>query len=377
MKWSEIDKTTASVIAATSLITFGYLVYRLRQPARLNTDQSKANISFASQQLVFLAPVKFKTAIAPANAIIFVHPPKVGGTNLTFVADALSKADPDFKAIRFAVPRVPGQSPGKIYTNWTGGLKAAQTKLKTEPDCCKDMNFVSGHFPFGAHKMLGLQAKYVVLVRNPVEREISNTNFDFQRGYLTRDQAKEYLLNANIDNPQTRMLAGVDYMSGVCTTDVLETAKRNIEQHFLLAGITEDTNTFIQVLASIQDWGPLALTRSQVTGDKVFTKIDPEFQQLLAHKHSFDMQLYAWVKNRWLEWKQQNIDTTAPIEPLSKKALCILPEYAHDRTPIFMNLIEIANYNQKVRGGLIQVSQNHIGLKSEDRTIAAYTSKPS
>lgn len=370
MKWFENNFKTSSAIAVTTLITFGYVLYRVRQSRKLYYNEYKRNLSFASQHLVYLPPVMFKSPIGSCNTLIFVHPPKTGGTNLCYVVEALSKKSECFKATRFTVPRVQGQSPGKIYENWIGGLQSAKTKLDADPDCCKDINFISGHFPFGLHAILGIKAKYVVLVRNPIEREISNTNFDFQRGYFDRDQAKEYLLTTNIDNPQTRMLAGAEFMHDKCTQEVLDIAKSNIEKYFLLAGVTEDTNSFIQILASIQNWGPLALTRNQVTGDKVFTQVDPEFQKLLAAKHSFDMQLYEWVKRRWFAWKNAHIDSVAMSMPVqtSEKVLCVLPEFATTRKPVFMGLSEIEQYNRNKSNDLMQVTQDHFGLKQESTT---------
>jgi hypothetical protein len=327
-------------------------------------DTNKKNISFASQHLTYLPTVQFKAPIPPAARIIFVHPPKTGGTTLCYVTEALTKTNLAFKATRFTVPRIDGQSPGKIYENWLGGLKSAYIELEKNRDCCNDMNFISGHFPFGLHSIMGIEAKYIVLVRNPIEREISNTNFDFQRGYLSRESAKEYLMTANIDNPQTRMLAGIEYMHGICDESVLAIAKNNIENYFILAGVTEDTNSFIQILASIQGWGSIALTKAQVTGDKAFSELDTEYYKLLADKHKFDLQLYEWVRARWFAWKQENIaqsTITANTQPI----LCILPEFASTRTPIFMTLNEIEEYNMNRSDELVQVNQDHFGLKPD------------
>jgi hypothetical protein len=79
----------------------------------------------------------------PSNTIIFVHPPKTAGTNICFMAEALSKNSNSFKCIRFAVPRVPMRSPGFISEGWSGGLESAFNALRADPDYCKDKNFIS------------------------------------------------------------------------------------------------------------------------------------------------------------------------------------------------------------------------------------------
>ncbi len=86
---------------------------------------------------------------------------------------------------------------------------------------------------------------------------VSDTNLAYQRGYISKSEAKHYLLHGRIDNVQTRIIAGEKYMSGECNAEVLHVAKQNIENHFLLAGVTEDTNKFLQVLASIMQAGLL------------------------------------------------------------------------------------------------------------------------
>src|SRR5690348_16617411 len=80
------------------------------------TDASndKARLSFASQNLVYLPSVKFKSLIEPAKTLIFIHAPKTGGTNLAYVAEALNNSRETFQAIRFGVPRIKNQSPGII-----------------------------------------------------------------------------------------------------------------------------------------------------------------------------------------------------------------------------------------------------------------------
>lgn len=316
--------------------------------------------SFASQKLEILSLVQFRTSIQAVKNIIFIHPPKTGGTNLVFVAEALNKKFSTFQARRFSVPRVTNQSPGLIKENWQGGLKAALDALKENPDCFAGLNFISGHFPLGLHQYIKKPVLYIALIRNPIERAISNTNFDFQRGYISEKEALEYLLNSDIDNPQTRMIAGATHMQGKCSENTLLIAKKNIDANFLLLGVTEDTNSFIQILASIQGWGPLALTRSQVTGDKVITEPSPTIINSLKEKHKYDLLLYEFAKQRWYRWKNEHVISNCDLS--SEKIMCIPHEFANTKKPLFLTKQEIEVYNSKVTQDFIEINQKHADI---------------
>lgn len=323
------------------------------------TDDRKSR-SFSSPKLQILPLITFNSPIESCDHLIFLHPPKTGGTNLSFIADALGKTNPLFKSTRFSVPRN-DQSPALITEHWIGGLKSVEKALQNNPNACKGWHFISGHFPLGLHEDLDVPAKYITLIRNPIDRAVSSTNFDYQRGYISQEHAENYLLSAEIDNPQTRMLAGKKFMSGICTAETFEMAIKNIENHFLLAAVTEDTNTFIQVLATIQNWGPLALAKNQVTGDKAIQHLDARLLETLTHKHQYDLQLYHWVKQRWQLWKEQNIHAVQDIS--AQKILCITSDFANTRQPILMTEQEVAIHNKSLTEELIEISQNHSGLK--------------
>jgi len=326
-----------------------------------SSTSDRKNRSFVSQKIEILPQVTFKLPIEPCDHLIFIHLPKTGGTNLYYVTEALSKQMQNFKSNRIHVPRIPNQPTCCITENWIGALESAESIMRGDNEYYKDSNFISGHFPFGLHNALDSSSKYITLIRNPVERTVSSTNFGYQRGQVSLIQAENYLLSAEIDNPQTRLLAGREYMSGICSTRALEQAKENISNHFLLAGITDDTNTFIQVLASIQNWGSLALARNQVTGDKVITTLTSELLDNITKKHQYDLLLYTWVKNRWQKWKERYLNETLNV--LSEKVLCITSDFANTRQPKFLTESEIYTYNNGITEELVETSQNHSKLQ--------------
>ncbi len=331
--------------------------------------------SYAASTLSILPTVAFNTPMSiPMQAdhsIIFIHIPQTGGTNLNYLVSAKAWVAPEaktkslFKSYRFALPtREDKISPKKMTDGWKGGLYTARKILDKNPDFCEDIDFLQSHFPFGIHEFIKTRkTAYVTLVRDPIERELSALNISRQKKYDISETPEKYLMEC-LDNPQTRLLAGYDAMKEKCTEKTLEKAKQNINTHFLLAGITEDTNGFIQIFASMQKWGPIALCRAQVTGKKKIETPSPELKKMLEEKHQLDIQLYAWVKKRWYEWKQKFVQEEPQAIPKHQPIFSLLPNYSEKRVPEFLLKKEIQAYNQSVSDELVKVMQNPSGLSS-------------
>lgn len=320
------------------------------------TDRDKKNLSYTSaiiEILPLLELPNYKKSSVDQN-IIFVHLPKTGGTNLVYAIDA----NRSISSYRFSVPRVEGRSPNLITKSWIGGLATLKNECVNNQNECKAYRFISGHFPYGTHSYLKGKCDYVTLVRSPIDREISSVNFDYQRGYIkNKQEAVNYLLHVMIDNPQTRLLAGEEYMVGDCDYKTLEVAKYNIRKNFLLVGITEDTDIFIQALLSIMRLEPIAISRSQVTSRKIFGEISEDLRNQLIKKHKYDILLYEYAKQSWYEWKVKNIKSFTPIS-LEQKILTILPKYAKDEKINYMTPTEIELHNSKFSAdSLIEIEQ--------------------
>lgn len=321
---------------------------------------SKKNTSYSGNRLEVLPLLKLSSNKFSKDNIIFLHPPKVGGTNIVQVMKSIKS----IKSRRFAVPRIKDRSPILITDGWIGGLSVLKEQCKNEhKNDCEKYKFLSGHFPFGAHNYLNGQYQYVTLIRDPLLRELSSINFDYQRGYITnKKQALNYLMNIAIDNPQTRLLAGEQYMSGTCDEKTLEIAKRNLNNKFLLVGVTEETNSFIQVLLSVLELEPIAISKAQITGKKVIHRLELKTQKQLLQKHKYDQLLYEHAKFLWNQWKQDNIIGIIPIEE-SKKILTILPDFANTHTPCRMTQLEIQKHNLSYPvGSKTKIHQMHQGV---------------
>lgn len=327
-------------------------------PIALSHYMQKNSLSYSKSKLEILPLFKLKSNELITKKIIFIHPPKVGGTNIVNAIDAMEQ----IKSRRFPVPRVAGQSTILITEGWKGGMETLKDQCVGASNNCNIPQFISGHFPYGAHNYLNGQYTYITLIRSPLERELSSVNFDFQRGYIkNKKEALEQLLNIAIDNPQTRLLAGEAYMSGRCDEATLEIAKRNLETKFLLIGVTEDTNSFLQALATMLQLEPLAMSHTQVTDKKILRKLTPKMRMQLSKKHKYDQALYEYAKLWWDQWKKDNIVGVVPIKD-SQEILTLLPEYLSTHKAIYMTTKEIQAHNKSSLNHLVEIQQKHLGV---------------
>ena len=195
------------------------------------------------------------------------------------------------------------------------------------------------------HKHLNTSSKYITLNRNPVEREISTANFAYQRGYIKIEDASHYLLEQMLDNPQVRLIAGIEAMTGPCTEETLKTAMQNIERDFVLAAPTEDVDTFLQLLASFQKWGVLAYAPMQITNEKAIKTIDPLVADMLRQKHRYDMRFYEWIKQRWDLYKQKIIIGQKQLSP-EQTVLTLMPDHLSSRQSKWLTISDIERHNR-------------------------------
>ncbi len=317
------------------------------------------NLSF-SQQNIHVLPELEILPQEHAERIIFLHIPKTAGTNVGNIARVHA-----LHYQRLIIPRTSELSPIQITEGWIGGWK----QLEINPHLLNSLPnsfFLTGHFPYGVHEYFTLPVKYVTLVRNPIERELSTANFAYQRGYIQAEQFQSYLLDQMIDNPQVRLIAGKQTMTGPCTEEVFNTAVKNIERDFLLVAPAEEVDTFLQLLACLQKWGVLAYAPMQITHEKIMDTLDPLLANALEKKHQWDMRLYARVKEQWEAYKQRVIVKQKQHSP-DQKVLTLMPDFLSSREPRWLTISEIEAHNSAhAVQDLLELNQSGYPPKNPD-----------
>lgn len=232
------------------------------------------------------------------QTVIFLHIPKSGGITLY---DILNREYGRYH----------------IYT-FSGGRSRLQQdidKFRDFPiDQRNSFRLLRGHVPFGIHHLLHKPYSYVTLLRDPVSRVVShyyyvlnNPNHLLHEKVTSEQMSLDtYVssgINYELDNGQTRQLAGVtdELPYGKCTDELLIQAQENIEQSFTVVGFTERFDETLLLMKQALGWQKYPVyTRQNVSknhqGKPVLTE---ETRQLIMKYNQFDLQLYAFAKQRF------------------------------------------------------------------------------
>lgn len=197
------------------------------------------------------SPQQFESAADPALApvLLFLHIPKAAGTTLSEYLSGqcsgpiLETQDDLFK--------------GGIYYGAFGFLKDPEELLPAYviPYLGRaDLRAVFGHFSFGIHSQVQRPWHYVTMLRNPVDRVLSLYYFLNAGG---ANPIEDFFTNPTLrelDNDQTRRIAGVEPPFGQCTQNHLDMAKQNLREHFAMVGLAERFDASILLMKQKFGW---------------------------------------------------------------------------------------------------------------------------
>jgi hypothetical protein len=119
-----------------------------------------------------------------------------------------------------------------------------------------DLRAVVGHFWFGVHRHLGRPATYITLLRDPVDRVLS-LFYHLNEDENPKMELEEFLASPpyrEVDNDQTRRIAGVEPELGKCTRRTLDLAKDNLRRHFSVVGVTDRFDETLVLLKRKLGW---------------------------------------------------------------------------------------------------------------------------
>lgn len=235
--------------------------------------------------------------------IVYVHIPKTAGTSLRIMLEDYAGAEGLFSAYPEAGP------PHRAVTDWSSLSREEREKVRV----------VTGHYHFGAFdRYIDAGHKYfLTFLREPVDRIISlykhlmaahekyKENPESLMKFCFEQPLQE--IAEQIDNHQTRMIAGVPAKRQVTEKDMYE-AQRIIESSFFFVGTTENFEEDTKRLAQC------------INAEKFYTKKENESLDrrsreyyskseisLVEHANRYDVELYRYVsQNR--ERLQKPID---------------------------------------------------------------------
>lgn len=244
-------------------------------------------------------------------ALIFLHIPKNAGTSLRKIIERFYEQE-DIYLIYTKAYNLPDKSDFNALTD----------------DEKRKIKVFMGHVSFGLHNNIPQPCLYATILRDPVERIISlfsHVSNDPSLPYYRRIKAEhmgigEFVrsgLAFEADNHQTRVLSGIHAEFGNCTTEMLETAKNNLKEYFVVVGLTEyfvdsvflmkkalgwKTPFYHSIFKILFGWKNPFYERSNVSVDRPRKdSLSKDDLNAIINFNKFDMDLYNYAKGLFLD----------------------------------------------------------------------------
>ncbi len=243
------------------------------------------DVTFASAQ-----PSTPRAFQPGAEALIFVHLYKTGGTTLNRIIEW-----------EYKLHRIYSVEP--TWWQWS-----YQKITRWSPPRLARMDVFKGHMPFGLHNLLPRPARYITVLREPVERAISD--YYFARRFrphrhhraALRMTFEEYFLEKHEHNLQSRILAGPrpdsrELFPSVCNPAILARARENLTRRFIVVGLTERFEETLALLKIALGWRVKRFRSFRVAGNRIPRRqIPPSTLALIRESERFDLSLYGYAE---------------------------------------------------------------------------------
>jgi hypothetical protein len=173
----------------------------------------------------------------------------------------------------------------------------------------RQARLIEGHTIFGLHEFVPRPSVYITILRDPLALAVSQYSFvrrtptHWLHDTALRMTFDEYLrsgVSLEMDNSQTRALAG-DHSTpfGKCSDELLETAKRNLDSHFGVVGLTERFDESLVLLKRTFGWSRLCYVPANVAPAQRRPPASDSALRMLRDLNRLDIQLWEFARDRF------------------------------------------------------------------------------
>jgi len=250
-------------------------------------------------------PVRRKV---PKQPLIFLHIPKAGGTTLHGIIER--QYDPS------CIFSIDGTRIHESIREFTELPEEERGRLLV----------LKGHMSFGLHRLLPRSFSYITMVRNPVERVISNYYFllrapkhplheTIKGNNISLADAVASEMFARFNNSQTKMLSGIDVESEKEPAKLLETAKENLQKFFSVVGLTERFDETILLIKRAFAWKLPFYVKENVSKNRPGQEsLSNETLEIIKKANDLDIELYEYAKGLFeRKFRQQDMAFRAEL----------------------------------------------------------------
>lgn len=249
---------------------------------------------------------------------VFLHLPKTGGTTIvhTLSRQILFKKFRRLNPTRFTHPK---EFLAKVEELLEDVLTAPQ-----KPEV------VGGHFGFGAHPKLKNPTEHFTVLRDPIERVISEYYYMKHKGMYYQEIIEteklsliEYINHPEIkylNNLQTRLIAGESYNSGdTVTEEIYQKALANLKS-FSVFGLTEQMGSSLALFYIILGWKRLPYYLQSNANDQRpnRNKITQLERDTIGKREQYDIRLYEEAEKIFSSKVNEH---TVTLEKLKKQIM--------------------------------------------------------
>ena len=248
-----------------------------------------------------------------SEIIIFFHIGKTGGTTLASILRKNTPPESYFHA------NVVEHTPSLLGLQRMEPIIEAIKNLSERQK--QAITIASGHVPFGLHQHMPRAAAYITLLREPVDRFISSIYYSFTVNKAHRYETLKHLIHSRQvpSDYQTRVVSGLTELDPdydpkdtryyvPVPEKALESAKRNIQEYFCIAGTIERFDEFLILLKrklqlKLTD---LLYIRENITrGRPRVSEIPEDVRHIIQENNRLDSELYSFVEQRFQNQVQQ------------------------------------------------------------------------